>query len=193
MKKNILMVGMLLSLIALTPLANAAVLSFDGLFGDVGNTYTQDRFILTADDSVFYSIVEADADDGYYYTGSETLMNDYASGTTLTSADGSVFSLTSIDLSEAFTGDLLSATTIPFDVIYKDGSTYSFDLTTDGLEGAQIFTFGSELTNLDSVSFGDGEYFQFDNVTASAVPVPSSILMLVAGLGALGCARKKIA
>lgn len=194
MKKIILMVGMLLSLVGLTSLANATVLTFDGLSGDVGSTYTEDGFTLTADDdSLFYSIVAADVADGYYYTDSETLMNDYASGTTLASVDGSVFDLTFIDLAEAFIEDSLYAATIAFDVVYKDGSTYSFDLTTDGIEGAETFTFGAEVTNLVSVSFGDDAYIQFDNVTASAVPEPSSFLLLAAGLGAWAAgARKKL-
>jgi hypothetical protein len=194
MKNIILMVGMLLSLVAFILPADAAVLTFDGLSGDVGSTYTESGFTLIADDdSVFYSIVEADVSDEFYYTGSETLMNSYTTSTTLTSADGSAFNLTSIDLAEAFTGESFWATTITFDVVYKDGSTYAFDLTTDGIEGAETFTFGDEMTNLASLSFGDHEYIQFDNVTASTVPVPSSILLLVAGTGVLVGIRRKLA
>ena len=195
MKNIILMVVMFFSLVALILPANAAVLTFDGLSGELGSTYTESGFTLTAGEgSSFYSIVETDVEDGYSYTGSETLMNNYAAATTLTSADGSLFNLTSIDLAEAFNiDDLLSATTITFDVVYSDGSTYSFDRTTDGIEGAETFTFGAELTNLVSLSFGEDEYIQFDNVTASAVPVPSSILLLVAGTGVLVGIRRKFA
>lgn len=193
MKHINLMVGMLLSLFVLIPQTHAAVLDFDGLSGDVGSSYTEDGFTLTAEDgSVFYSIVEADAEYGYYYTGSETLMNDYASATTLAYEGDAVFSLTSIDLAEAFTEDALYAATITFNVVYSNGSTAAFDLITDGVQGAETFTFGSDLTNLVSVSFGAGEAFQFDNVTASAVPVPSSILLLVTGIGALVGVRKKL-
>ena len=199
MKKILLMVGMFLFLASLTPLANASVLTFDGLSGDVGSTYTEDGFTLTATptvdgDSLFYSIVAADVvANGLYYTNSETLMNDYTTATTLASADGSAFDLTSIDLAEVFTEDVIYAATIAFDLVYKDGSTYSFDLITDGVEGAETFTFGSELANLASVSFGDSEYIQFDNITASAVPEPSSILLLFVGMGAWAAgARKKL-
>ena len=195
MKNIILMVVMFFSLIALILPANAAVLTFDGLSGELGSTYTESGFTLTASEgSSFYSIVETDVEDGYSYTYSETLMNNYATATTLTSADGSVFNLTSIDLAEAFNiDDLLYATTIIFDAVYSDGSTSSFERTTDGIEGAETFTFGAELTNLVSLSFGDYEYIQFDNVTASAVPIPSSILLLVAGTGVLVGIRRKFA
>ena len=195
MKNIILMVVMFFSLVALILPANAAVLTFDGLSGELGSTYTESGFTLTASEgSSFYSIVETDVEDGYSYTYSETLMNNYATATTLTSADGSVFNLTSIDLAEAFNiDDLLYATTIIFDAVYSDGSTYSFERTTDGIEGAETFTFGDELTNLVSLSFGDDEYIQFDNVTASAVPIPSSILLLVAGTGVLVGIRRKFA
>jgi len=195
MKNIILMVVMFFSLVALILPANAAVLTFDGLSGELGSTYTESGFTLTASEgSSFYSIVETDVEDGYSYTYSETLMNNYATATTLTSADGSVFNLTSIDLAEAFNiDDLLYATTIIFDAVYSDGSTSSFERTTDGIEGAETFTFGAELTNLVSLSFGDYEYIQFDNVTASAVPIPSSILLLVAGTGVLVGIRRKFA
>lgn len=120
-------------------------------------------------------------------------MNDYASATTLVYAGDLVFDLASIDLAEAFTEDALYGSTITFNVVYADGPTDSFDLATDRVEGIETFTFGSDLTNLVSVSFGVGEYIQFDNVTASAVPEPSSILLLLAGLGAWAAgARKKI-
>nr|WP_319494456.1 PEP-CTERM sorting domain-containing protein [uncultured Desulfobacter sp.] len=194
MKNILLMVGILLGLVLFVLPASAAVITFDGLSGEIGSSYTESGFTLTADDdSVFYSIVETDVEAGYSYTGSETLMNNYATATTLTSTNGSLFNLTSIDLAEAFNGDALYATSITFDAVYSDGSTYSFTLTTDGNEGAETFTFGAELTNLASLSFGDYEYVQFDNVTASAVPVPSSILLLVAGTGVLVGIRRKFA
>nr|WP_321403009.1 hypothetical protein [uncultured Desulfobacter sp.] len=195
MKNIILMVVMFFSLVALILPANAAVLTFDGLAGELGSTYTESGFTLTAGEgSSFYSIVQTDVEYGYSYTYSETLMNNYAAATTLTSADGSLFNLTSIDLAEAFNiDDLLYATIITFDAVYSDGSTYSFDLTTDGIEGAETFTFGAELTNLVSLSFGENEYIQFDNVKASTVPIPSSILLLVAGTGVLVGIRRKFA
>lgn len=194
MKNIILMVCILWGLVVFVLPASAAVLTFDGLSGELGSFYTESGFTLNADDdSSFYSITEADVAAGYSYTGSETLMNDYATATTLTSANGSVFNLTSIDLAEAFNGGALYATTVTFDAVYSDGATYSFDRTTDGIDGAETFTFGAELTNLASLSFGDDTYIQFDNITASAVPVPSSILLLVTGTGVLVGIRRKFA
>lgn len=196
MKKIILVMGLFLTIAALTPFANATEITFDAFSS--GATYTENGFTLTADDgSEFYAITADDALSGYYYTGSVALVNDYSTTTTLAATDGSLFNLISIDLAEAFTGDLLYKATISFIATYADGSTYSVDLITDGSEGIDPpFTFGSEMTNLASVSFGENEYFQFDNITVtttSAVPEPSTILMLVVGMCAWAGDRRKLA
>ncbi|WP_321495946.1 PEP-CTERM sorting domain-containing protein [uncultured Desulfobacter sp.] len=192
MKKIILVMGMFLTFAALAPFANATEITFDAFSS--GATYTEDEFTLTADDgSEFYAITEDDALYGYYYTGSVALVNDYTTTTTLVATDGSLFDLTSIDLAEAFTEDLLYEATISFIATYADNSTYSFNLTTDGIEGIETFTFGSQMTNLASVSFGENESFQFDNIAAHTVPEPSTILMLVVGMCAWAGARRKLA
>lgn len=192
MKKIILVMGLFLTFAVLTPFAHATEITFDAFSG--GATYTEDGFTLTADDgSEFYAVTEDDALYGYYYTGSVALMNDYTTTTTLVAEDGSLFNLSSIDLAEIFTEDLLIEATVSFLATYADNSTYRFDLTTDGIEGIQTFTFGTEMTNLASVSFGENEYFQFDNIAAHTVPESSTILMLVVGMCAWAGVGRKLA
>nr|WP_319393953.1 PEP-CTERM sorting domain-containing protein [uncultured Desulfobacter sp.] len=190
MKKIIIAMGVLLVFASLTPFANALeIITFDTFSN--GASYTEDGFTLTADDgSEFWAIAPEDASDGYYYTGSVALVNELSTTTTLV-ADGSFFNLISIDLAEAFSQEAIYEASISFIATYADGSTYSVDLTTDGSEGLQTFDFGSEMTNLASVSFGNGQSFQFDNIVVNTVPVPSSLLLLAAGMGVLAGTKRK--
>jgi hypothetical protein len=191
MKKIIIAMGVLLAFAVLTPFANAfEIITFDTFSN--GAAYTEDGFTLTADDgSEFWAIASEDASDGYYYTGSVALVNELSTTTTLVATNGAFFDLISIDLAEAFSQDAIYEASISFIATYADGSTYSVDLTTDGSEGMQNFDFGSEMTNLASVSFGDYEYFQFDNIVVNTVPVPSSLLLLAAGMGVLAGTKRK--
>lgn len=195
MKKLIILLCMLACMFLLSPLANAATLTFDGLSGYIGESYTEDGFTLTADpedgySSEFYAVVASDLEFGYYYSGSEALINDWSTATTLVSADGSLFNLTSIDLAEALTEEYLFPETISLTAVYADGSVYTTTLTTDGVSGFQTFTFGEKFQDLASVSFGYDSYFQFDNITANPVPVPSSLLLLGSGIAFLAVGRR---
>ena len=187
MKKFIIAFCMLTCMFLLSPLANAATITFDGLAGIVGSPYMEKGFTLTAEeDSSFYAFDATDLD----YSGSAALINEYSTATTLASATGALFNLFSISLSEASSGEAAYATIIAFTAVYADATTYSMDLTTDGVFGYEIFTFGDEFKNIASVSFGDLEYFQFDNITATPVPEPSTLLLLGSGIAFLAAGRR---
>lgn len=176
--------------------AEAAVLDFESLRHDDdqiaahGATYEEDGFRLTntADDPSFATF--GTGMDGLF-TGSTALFNDNWEGTTvLTRTDGGWFRLNSIALAELY--PLEEPYAVTFTGLLGDGSTVSQSFTLDGLFGAETFTFDATFTNLVSVSWLQSDYFhQFDNIDASPVPEPSTLLLFGAGLLAVAAGRRK--
>lgn len=158
---------------------------------DHGATYTEDGYLLenleTEQPSFATYGMTASG-----FTGSTSLINDNVQGVTrLSAVNGSLFSIYSIDVSELT--DLNGATdSITFYGTNFNGGTVSQTFSIDGIFGSETFSFDSNFTDLAKVEWAQTDYFvQFDNITASPVPVPSSILLFGAVLTALAAAGKR--
>ena len=126
------------------------------------------------------------------------MSTQFAYPATLTAINGSLFELSSIDI-----GEYSSVYKLPRSSSFK-GYTYSGTILTeefwvdgnfDGLGGIsdfETFTFGEDWKNLVKVEFGFG--LTFDNIvlnnSATSVPEPTSLAILVLGLFGLFTSRK---
>jgi hypothetical protein len=174
--------------------AQAITLGFDSVtttsntFVAVGPSYSEQGFTLI-DNSGFAPPSVPLATWGASsagYTGSQSLFNNgIDQTTTLTKDGGGVFSLNSIDLSELFNNGLGSVT-VSFLGYLLGGGTVTQSFTTDGVFGAETFTFDSTFASVASVTWRqDAPFHQFDNIVVdatfvnAAVPEPSSVLGLL--------------
>lgn len=112
--------------------------------------------------------------------------------TTMSRADNSAFSFTSIDMADVYNSGVSS--TIQFTFNYAAGGSSTRSVTLDNQRGLQTFVFND--SGLSSVSWkttsGDGGWNQFDNIVTAPVPEPETYAMLLAGFGVLGAiARRK--
>lgn len=204
MKKLFGAICLAMSVCAFAPAAHASVATFeslahnDDLIVEVGATYEEASLLFTntatVDSSGFEPTFSTMGALAYGYSGSTALINDnYAGETMLTTTSGAVFSMNSISLSELYADD---EDPFSFDVVFtgllSDGSTVTATFTVDGLTGAQTFTFGSEFSNLISLSWVDTNGIQFDNVDASPVPIPGAIWLLGSSLAGLARLRRKL-
>lgn len=188
MKKTLLALAVACAAQAFAAQASATTLTFDSLAQagedvvDIGSSYTESGFVLSASAAVF----SVWGTDSIFYTGSTALMNNSDSGyTTLFQVANNAFTLQSMDLAVMFPGVTEDGTDITFGGMKTDGTlvTQTFHVT-DG--APQTFTF-SGFTNLAYVGWtNDAMYHQFDNINVAAVPEPETYAMFLAGLGLMG-------
>lgn len=174
--------------------ASAAVMDFESLahaddqIADVGYSYSEDGFLLSNLMSEGFPFATYGTLNEFF-SGSTALINDNDAGLSqLTRQDGGAFNLQSIDLAELYG----YASSVSFIGTKVNGVTVSASFDLDGQAGAETFTFGTDFTNLSSVTWANNaDYHQFDNISVSAVPEPASIAMLMAGLGLLGAIGRR--
>jgi len=208
MKTIIKLLYILICIFTFLPMANASTLTFenlmheDDLFVDHGAAYTENGFVITnmatEAENGFPPSLASVGTRAFEFSGSTALFNDNWGGpTVMTREGGGLFTLSSIALSELYIYDDGPGVNPEFDVefsgFFSDGSIISQTFTMDGLTGVEVFSFESEFTNLISVSWMQTQdFYQFDDIKASPVPEPSSILLF--GIGILffaGSRRKK--
>ncbi len=129
------------------------------------------------------------------YAGSTTLAANSENGVTrLSRVDGDFFSLASIDLAEAFSGEQPIVT-----FVANTGASQSFTL--DGVGPAlETFFFNADFQNILSVTWTQGRVseflpdiplHQFDNIVVSQVPLPGAFgLFVMSGIMFLFCRRR---
>lgn len=127
-------------------------------------TFTEDGALLegftATDDSAFFFSIGTESI--LFVDSTAVFLNSKLGTTTLTSVDGSTFTLESIDLAElggvgpvTFTGEIFG------------GGTVTQTFTLDGDSGFETLKFGDDFTNLVSVSWDQGTLLtthQFDNI-----------------------------
>ncbi|RZT11313.1 PEP-CTERM protein-sorting domain-containing protein/MYXO-CTERM domain-containing protein [Duganella sp. CF402] len=159
-----------------------------------GTSYTEDGFVLTSSlgHSSLHALFVADDDNTLIRPAADS----YAMGstaratTTLTTANNSAFSITSIDLSKQV---LLGGSVTFYGVKADNSATVQQTFNYNG--SWNTYTFDSTFTGLSSLSWKQGAVLagkvQWDNINVSAVPEPETYAMLLAGLGLIGLARRR--
>jgi Ca2+-binding RTX toxin-like protein len=134
---------------------------------EVGTTYTEDGALLegfhVAGDIAPFNTAGT-GNSFIPFEGSTALfLNSVGGTTTLTSVDGSAFTLESIDVDELLAPS--SAGTITFTGTTSGGDTVIQEFTIDGVDGFETLEFNAEFTDLVSVSWDQvSPLHQFDNI-----------------------------
>ncbi len=140
-----------------------------------GTTYSEDGYTLNVDGSlgfVTFGTLET------RYTGSTAMaMRQSQAKTTLTRDAGGTFGVTSIDLAEL--NNSLPAV-VPFVGTLSGGGTTVQSFSLDEVAfGAETFFFNSTFANITSLSWTqESNFHQFDNICLSAVPEPTSLILV---------------
>ncbi len=164
----------------------AVVLDFESLASSTdsfvypgGPTYSEDGYILTnlSYDGGASGFTAPGSSNSEYYAGSTALYNSYIDGVTeLRAADGSVFNMLSIDISEfnTFHGNGVPRT-VTFTGEISGGGTVEETFVTDGVFGSETFAF-SNFMNLTSATWTNSDpYHQFDNINVTPTHNPDEL------------------
>jgi hypothetical protein len=134
--------------------------------------------------------------DPIFYTGSPALFATTMASVDITAANGAAFSLLSIDLT-TFLGAFGNPTRVLFTGMLQSGGSVSAPLAfAPGATTTPTRVLFTNLTNVTSVRMTVTEpsfepYVQFDNVTATIVPEPATVVTLGFGLVALGAFARR--
>ena len=132
-----------------------------------------------------------------FYTGSPALFNNSTASSSfdIMAAGGQAFSLLSIDLT-TFLGEFGNPTSVTFTGMLMGGGTVSRMVDLPGATTTPTTIMFTDFSMLSSVrlTVTDPEfepYVQFDNVTASVVPEPSTVILLAGGLVTLAALARR--
>ncbi|MBX3634649.1 MAG: PEP-CTERM sorting domain-containing protein [Rubrivivax sp.] len=185
-----------LAVTALTAATAAqATVSLDFEFlpeGPVAIPYEDQGFRLSTD-NLLYATHPGSAYDP------ESVVVAAVSGTSieLRRADGTSFALLSIDLGGyTFSPWGPAEAPVQFRAETSSGGIVELDFTTDQLQGAETVSFGAEFGDIVVVrwaqSFGSQAHY-FDNIVlAPAIPEPTTLALVLAGLAAVGGRARRL-
>lgn len=180
----------------------AVTIDFESLVHDddavsqIGAVYSEDGFVVenlaTVESSGFDPSFATYGTAYEWFAGSTSLINDNYQGVSrFSSANGSFFSVSSIEVSELWNHEVQELLT--FIGLKVDGTTVSQTFALDGRFGFETLYFDALFTDLVDLTWTQTEYgVQVDNI--NVVPEPSTMLLFGAGLAtctAIARSRRK--
>lgn len=181
--------GLACAALSLSATASAAVITFNGLPGDTGDSlaaYSEAGFTVTPTNGAWK---EAHAFGNPLPSVYVQDIHDTPFGSLEVTAGGALFSFASVDL-QAYNA------AIGYEIAGWRNGVQVLDLATDQAAGAAFTTVLSpssatlDRLTIDISSGGPGS-FNVDNINVSAVPEPGTVSLALAGLGLLGVVARR--